>query len=70
MFTTILLIANVILTAIVLALKVIAPLTKTTVDDKILIYAEDAEKVLEGLGGAKAADAQGIKVLPAANPTA
>lgn len=50
MLATILLIAGGVVSGVVLALKVIAPRTKNTVDDKILIYAEDVEKVLEGLG--------------------
>jgi hypothetical protein len=62
MITSILLIASSVLSGIILALKVIVPLTKNTVDDKILIYAEDVEKVLEGLGGKANADAQGLTV--------
>lgn len=63
MLTSILLIAGGVISGIVLALKVIAPLTKTTVDDKILIYAEDVEKVLEGIGGHGVPD--GVTIAPA-----
>ena len=38
-----------VLAGIVVALKVIAPLTKTTVDDKVLDYAEKAESVIDPL---------------------
>ena len=62
--TSILLIASGVLSGIVLALKVIAPLTANKIDDKVLIYAEDVEKVLEGLGGKANADAQGLTVAP------
>lgn len=65
MLTTILLIAGGVLSGVILALKVIAPLTKNTVDDKILVYAEDVEKVLEGLGGRDAAASQGVTVVQA-----
>lgn len=65
MFTTILLIVNVVLSGAILVLKVVAPLTKNTVDDHILVYAEDVEKVLEGLGGHEAAADQGLKIVPA-----
>lgn len=50
MLTTILLYAGIFLAGLVAGLKVIAPLTKTTIDDKVLEYGEDAIKVLEGLG--------------------
>jgi len=66
MIANILLIAGGVLSGVILALKVIAPLTKNTVDDKILVYAEDVEKVLEGIGGHDAAAAQGVTVVPAA----
>lgn len=65
MLGNILLIAGGVLGGVVLALKVIAPLTKTTVDDKILVYAEDVQKVLEGIGGHEAAAAQGVTVVAA-----
>lgn len=63
MLTSILLIASGVISGIVLALKVIAPLTKTSVDDKILVYAEDVEKVLEGIGGHKVP--AGVVIAPA-----
>jgi len=50
MLTTILLYAGIFLGGLVAGLKVIAPLTKTTLDDKALIYGEDAIKFLEALG--------------------
>lgn len=53
MLANILLYAGLFLAGAVAALKVIAPRTNTKIDDKVLIYAEDVEKVLEGLGGAK-----------------
>lgn len=67
MLSTVLLYAGLFVAGIVAGLKVIAPLTKNTVDDKILLYAEDVEKVLEGLGG-HGADAQGVTVVKAAAP--
>ena len=60
--TSILLIAGGVLSGVILALKVIAPTTKNTIDDKVLVYAEDVEKVLEGLG---AHGTQGINVVEA-----
>lgn len=65
MLANILLIASGALAGVIVALKVIAPLTKNTVDDKILVYAEDVEKVLEGLGGRDAAASQGVTVVAA-----
>lgn len=62
MLTSILLIAGGVISGIVLALKVIAPLTSNKLDDKILIYAEDVEKVLEGIG---ARGTQGLDVVKA-----
>jgi hypothetical protein len=62
MLTSILLIAGGVISGIVLALKVIAPLTKNRIDDAILVYAEDVEKVLEGFG---AHGTQGLTVVPA-----
>ena len=50
MLTTILLYAGIFLTGIVAGLKVIAPLTATKIDDKLLEYGEDGLKLLEGLG--------------------
>lgn len=50
MLTQILLYVLIFATGAVAGLKVIAPLTKTKVDDKILEYGEDALKVLEALG--------------------
>jgi len=38
-----------VLAGAVVALKVIAPLTKTTADDKLLDYAEKAEAVIDPL---------------------
>lgn len=38
-----------VLAGVVAALKVIAPATKTTKDDKVLEYAEKAEEVVDGL---------------------
>lgn len=66
MLTTIILIALAVDRAVQIVLKVVAPKTKTTVDDKILVYAEDAEKVLEGLGGGESAAAQGLTIVPKA----
>lgn len=42
-----LLIAAGLLAGIIVGLKVIAPLTKNKVDDKVLEYAEKAESILE-----------------------
>jgi hypothetical protein len=64
-FSTILALAGGLVAGVVAALTIIAPRTKNTVDDKILLYAEDVEKVLEGLGGADAAKAQGVSVVKA-----
>ena len=52
MISTILLVASGVIAGLIVGLKVIAPLTKNTIDDKVLLYAEDVEKVLEGLGSA------------------
>lgn len=38
-----------VLAGLVVALKAIAPLTKNTVDDKVLDYAEKAESVIDPL---------------------
>lgn len=65
MLSSILLYAGLFVAGLVAGLKVIAPLTATAIDDKILIYAEDAEKVLEGLGG-HGSEAQGVTVVKAA----
>lgn len=50
MLTTILLYAGIFLGGIVAGLKVIAPRTANKVDDKALIYGQDAVKFLEALG--------------------
>lgn len=63
MIEQILLYATLVVAGAVAALTVIAPRTKNTVDDKILLYAEDVEKVLEGLGGTDAAAAQKVQVV-------
>jgi hypothetical protein len=63
MIEQILLYATLVVAGAVAALTVIAPRTKNTVDDKILLYAEDVEKVLEGLGGHEAAAAQNVQVV-------
>lgn len=47
--TTALLILAAVLAAVVGILKVVAPLTKTEKDDKVLEYAEDAEKLVDPL---------------------
>lgn len=65
MLSSILLYAGLFVAGLVAGLKVIAPLTATAIDDKILIYAEDVEKVLEGLGG-HGSEAQGVTVVKAA----
>jgi hypothetical protein len=49
MVTTVLLYLGLFLAGLVAGLKVVAPLTKTTVDDKILDVAEKAEAVVVGL---------------------
>lgn len=41
------------LTGVVAALKIIAPLTKNTVDDKVLAVAEKVEDVATGLAAKK-----------------
>ena len=46
MLTALLVVAGV-LAGVVAALKIIAPLTKTTKDDTVLKYAEDAEKMVD-----------------------
>lgn len=51
MFATVLTYAALFAAGLAAGLKIIAPLTKTKVDDKILEYVEDLEKVVEGLGG-------------------
>jgi hypothetical protein len=51
MFTTILTYAALFSAGLIAGLKVIAPLTKTTVDDTVLGYLEDLEKIVESLGG-------------------
>lgn len=51
MFSTVLLYAGLVLGGLIAGLKVIAPLTKTKVDDDVLGYALRLEKVIEGLGG-------------------
>ena len=51
MFTTVLLYAGLVLGGLIAGLKVIAPLTKSKVDDDLLGYALRLEKVIEGLGG-------------------
>jgi len=50
MLTDILIYAALFVAGGVAALKVIAPRTKNTVDDSILHYGEEAEKVLASLG--------------------
>lgn len=50
MLTTILLYAGIFLGGIVAGLKVIAPRTSNKLDDKALIYGQDAVKFLEALG--------------------
>jgi hypothetical protein len=50
---TILVFITGLLTGIVAGLKIIAPRTKTTVDDKVLAGAEKALDVATGLGGSK-----------------
>ncbi len=47
MLTTVLLVLSGVLGGIVLALRVIAPLTKTKVDDDALALAEKAEAVVD-----------------------
>lgn len=47
--TTLLLVLSALLAGAVVALKVIAPMTKTTVDDTVLEYAEKAEAVIDPL---------------------
>ena len=47
---SVLLYAGLFLGGVVAGLKVIAPRTKTTVDDKLLQYAELVEGILEQLG--------------------
>lgn len=51
MFLTIVSYVGAVAAGVVLALKVIAPKTKTLLDDKILGYVEDLEKIIEALGG-------------------
>lgn len=48
-FTFVLSVVAALLAGGVVALKVIAPLTKNTVDDKVLEYAEKAEEVVDPL---------------------
>lgn len=50
MLTTILLIALAVDRAAQIILAVVAPKTKTTLDDKFLEYAQNVEKLLDGLG--------------------
>lgn len=52
MLLTVLTYAAAVLSGVVLALKVIAPMTKNTVDDKVLTYVEKAEDVVTELKGA------------------
>lgn len=54
-------VAAAVLAAAVTVLKVVAPMTKTTVDDKALAYAEDAQAVVQ-----KAEDYLAPKDAPAA----
>lgn len=56
--STILLFVTGLLTGAIVALRVIAPRTKTTVDDKILAGAEKVESVLEDLVHASPAPAK------------
>lgn len=58
MLATVLTYALAALSGAIVALKVIAPLTKNTVDDKVLEYAEDAEAL-----GAKAVSALATKAV-------
>lgn len=48
---TVLVFVTGLLAGAIAALKIIAPKTKTTADDKVLAVAEKAEEVLEGLSG-------------------
>lgn len=50
MLTSILLYGGLFLGGVIAGLKIIAPLTKTKVDDKILYYGEEAVEILEKLG--------------------
>lgn len=50
MLASILIYAGIFLGGLVAGLKVIAPLTKTNIDDKVLEYGQDAVKLLESLG--------------------
>ncbi len=50
MLANILLYVGLFLGGAIAGLKVIAPLTKTKIDDEVLEYGEDAVKVLESLG--------------------
>jgi hypothetical protein len=58
MITTILLYAGIFLGGLVAGLKVIAPLTATKIDDKVLEYGEDGLKLLEALGVKVPADVE------------
>lgn len=51
MFSTILLYGGLFLGGLIAGLKVIAPLTKTKVDDSLLDYALRLEGIIESLGG-------------------
>lgn len=51
MFTTILTYTALFAAGAIAGLKIIAPRTTTTADDKVLEYLEDLEKIVQGLGG-------------------
>lgn len=50
MLTSILLYCGLFIGGLIAGLKVIAPLTKTKIDDKVLYYGEEAIEILEKLG--------------------
>lgn len=69
MLSTVLLYAALFLGGLVAGLKVVAPLTATKVDDKVLEYGEDAVKLLESLGVHVPGDVQ-IHAAAATKPNA